>query len=96
MKITGELNVINTYNIVKEIVLDGKVYVDVSTAMFPLCTTYFGDFAKWRKAGMPCVAIRWKKQIKYFYNIDDCKRWFAGEDFAMVSKVYEKCDVCAT
>lgn len=82
------------YKIVKQIVLDGKVYIETTAIMDALCAICSNEFRKWREAGMPYVVVKWKKQVKYFYNIDECQRWFAGEEFPASNEVYEKDDVC--
>lgn len=60
-----------------EIVLDGKKYVGDAAAQIALYVDKEGELERWRKQGMPCI----KQGGKWYYNIEMCMRWHAGEDF---------------
>ncbi|OQB15741.1 MAG: hypothetical protein BWY15_00454 [Firmicutes bacterium ADurb.Bin193] len=74
---------------IKRLMIEGKVYVETAVAMESLCTNEFGVFTRWRKMGMPYIAVKGKKRIKYFYNIEDCHRWFLGKDFSAPGAFYD-------
>ena len=71
----------SNYKTMKQIVLNGKVYMEATAIMDTFCAICSSEFRRWRADGMPYVVVKYKKQIKYFYNIVDCQRWFSGDKF---------------
>lgn len=59
---------------------DIKIYVNATEAKKALCA-YESDLEKWRKQGMPHKVVKGSRG-KYIYCIEDCQKWFRGEESA--------------
>ena len=65
----------------KKIIIDGKTYLNTVAIMDVLYVNERCDLGRWRRDGLPYIKVVVKRSSTYFYNVEDCNRWFAGEEF---------------